>query len=185
MKAFSRGRFVVRELNGRASRSDPYAVKACSPAEVRRLRDAALAGMADERWGTELGRLFLSGKISAPLFEAGKRWRDAAQEYHEAILAPAQNPKAHSFERRGHSHPLDPGTAAGMVEAADHRVTVDEFLKWHAELSDAGSAVERETRAVCERDEAPVGESGLNALDIGLRRLSGLMGLTNPDKNVR
>lgn len=92
-----------REPNGRIQRDPPLP----PPSEVRRLRDAALSGMRDPTWGTELGRLYLVGKITATMFAAGKRWGELASQYSQALCSPAPDPKAICLERMGGS-PIDP-----------------------------------------------------------------------------
>ena len=44
-----------------------------APAELVRLRDAVARGLRDPMWGTELGRLFLEGKLTAEEYEAVKK----------------------------------------------------------------------------------------------------------------
>ena len=72
---------ALREPNGRPQRPPELP----PPSEVRRLRDAALSGMRDSTWGTELGRLYLVGKITATMFAAGKRWGELAVMYSQAL----------------------------------------------------------------------------------------------------
>ena len=72
--------------SGRLSRAGEQ--EEISPALVRRLRDQALNSVKDPEWGTELGRMFLFGKIEAPLYAAGKRWAGLAANYYRAIGAP-------------------------------------------------------------------------------------------------
>ena len=173
----------IREPSGRLSRSMPGVTKACSPAEVRRLRDAALAGMQSSAWGTELGRLFLTGKIGAEAFEAGKWWGEMAAKYVDAIAAPAPDPRSMLLWKRGHGHPPDPDSALGREQAERERRTVVTMREAHATLAAAGTLVEATVRAVCERGEAPVGEAGLQALDRGLVLLAGYIGLTNRSRH--
>jgi hypothetical protein len=175
----------IREPSGRLSRSAPGVTKACSPAEVRRLRDAALAGMQASAWGTELGRLFLTGKIGAEAFEAGKWWSEMAAKYVEAIAAPAPDPRSIEPVQRGHSHPVDPDSALGREQAERDARTVAAMREAAALLAGAGTLVEATVRAVCERDEAPVGERGMRALDRGLVLLAAHIGLTNRRRDGR
>lgn len=177
------GLVLIREPSGRPSRSDP-GVKQCSPAEVRRLRDAAINDMRQPEWGTQLGRLFLNGKLTADRFEAGKRWALMAADYHKAILA-RPFPAAIAIERRGHGHPVDPDSDAGREEAADDTAAMLAMQEAHAELLGAGCLAEHAVRSVCEKDEAPVGIDGLEALDRGLMWLSNHWGLTTTPKNGR
>lgn len=177
------GLIIVREPNGRPSRTH-YSAKQCSPAEVRRLRDAALSDMQAPEWGMQIGRLFLAGKLTADRFEAGKRWATMAAEYHEAIGA-KPFPGAIAIEKRGHSHPVDPDSNAGQKQATSEIAAVLEMQLAHAVLIGAGCLAEYSVRSVCERDEAPVGIEGLDALDRGLMWLSQHWGLTPSPKNVR
>ena len=167
-----------REPSGRPSRTDPAALVACSPAEVRRLRDAALAGMQSAEWGTELGRLFLNGKINAPCFAAGKRWAELATNYRDAIGAPQPSPKAASIERRGHTGAVDPDSESGAKQAARDRETVLNYTDAHRALSGAGMLSEQAVRAACERNELVTGVHALGLLNVGLSRLSLFWGLT-------
>lgn len=169
------GLYQVREPNGRLSRALEATVEACSPAEVRRLRDAALVGLRDEMWGSEIGRLFLDNKISAEEFEAGKRWARMAALYNHAISAPSPDARACSFERRGKSHSPDPDSKEGQIIVERDRRAVEEMnaalaamRDAHAALLGAGMLAERSVRAVCERDEAPEGYAGLESLKLGL-----------------
>src|SRR5262249_5216639 len=77
---------VARDPNGRRARArnagDP------APAQVKRLRDAALAGLQSQEWGSELGRLFLAGKIGPELYAAGRRWGECVARYRAALGAP-------------------------------------------------------------------------------------------------
>lgn len=177
------GLFMVREPNGRPSRQEPT-TKQCSPGEVRRLRDAAMTSMRDPEWGTQIGRLFLEGKLTADRFEAGKRWAAKVAAYHKAILA-RPNAPAIAIEGRGHSHPIDPGSEAGQLEAIKDLTAISEMEEAHAVLIGAGMLAEQAVRHTCEQDEAPVGTEGLNSLDIGLLWLSSYWGLTTAPKNVR
>lgn len=169
--------FPVREPSGKASRAAASDMKACSPGEVKRLRDAALAGMAAQEWGTELGRLFLAGKIGAPLFEAGKRFTVLLADYRVATGAPSPSAKAASYFRGGQSHPVDPDSEDGKKEAARHVKTVASMSEVHAVLIGAGKLPEHAVMSVCGYDEAPVGETGLIALNDGLLWIAKYWGL--------
>ena len=70
-----------REPNGRPRR---HRDSGPSPTEISRLRDAALAGMKDPIWGTQLGILHLSGKLTNSQLAAGKRWAELARDYSTA-----------------------------------------------------------------------------------------------------
>ena len=77
-----------REPNGQPKRSLNRESAGPSPTEISRLRDAALAGMKDPIWGTQLGILHLSGKLTNSQLAAGKRWAELARDYSAAVGAP-------------------------------------------------------------------------------------------------
>lgn len=163
------GLYQVREPNGRLSRALESMVEACSPAEVRRLRDAALRGMQGEEWGTEIGRLFLSGQIPAELFETGKRWARMAAHYRQAICAPKPDAMTCSFERVGKTMTPDPDSKEGQVVIERDQRVVAEMEEALAVLATGGGMLaERQVRATCERNEAPEGYQGLESLKAGL-----------------
>lgn len=171
-----------REPNGRRTRSNE---RQFSPTQVRRLRDAAMAGLRDPEWGTHVGRLFLDGTLTAEEYAVAKWWREMAATYLVAICAPAPQPKATSMEAGRGSAPVDPDSDRGREEAAQHRQTAELFLKAHAVLVAAGMMAERTVRRLCEHDEAPVGEEEKLWAICGLKRLAEYRGLTRPAKHVR
>jgi hypothetical protein len=140
-----------REPNGRAQREPQLP----APSEVKRLRDAALAGMRDALWGTEIGRLYLASKITSTMFAAGKRWSELASQYSTALCSPAPDPKAISLDRSSTSHKIDPDSADGRREARRHARAVQSFVDAHVALKDHSRAAERIVRATCERGEMP------------------------------
>ena len=91
-----RKHLAKREPNGKPQRepSGP------SPTEISRLRDAALAGMKDPIWGTQLGILHLSGKLTSSQLAAGKRWGELARDYSAAVGAP-RAPRSAALEASG------------------------------------------------------------------------------------
>lgn len=172
----------VREPNGRISRA--LNEREFPPAQVKRLRDAAMSGLRDPEWGTEMGRLYLEGKISAEMYAAGKWWRDLASRYKSAIGAPPPNPKAIMFEMGRGSSPVDPDSAAGKEEAQKDTKAVATFLEAHAALLGAGMLSERLVRRLCEQDESPVGENERESVRRGLMWIAQHRGLT-PDSKSR
>lgn len=176
----------VREPNGRLSRASEDAVGAISPVAVKRLRDAALRGMADAEWGTEAGRLYLDGKINGPSFEAAKRWNRLVAAYHRAIGATQPYPKAMSFKRSEPSHEPSEESDAGKKQIKRDKQIIDDMREAHAVLLlGAGKIAEHAVRAVCEENETTVGTTGLDGLQRGLGWLAQHWGLTESRKNVR
>jgi hypothetical protein len=171
-----------REPNGRKTRSGE---RECSPTHVRRLRDAALAGLRDPEWGTHAGRLFLDGTLTAEEYAAAKWWRELAAKYRAAICSPPPQPKALNMEAGRGSSSVDPDSEAGQIEAGEHRITVKLFDAAHAALIAAGMLAERAVRQLCEHDESPVGEEQRQWAICGLKRLAIYRGLTRPGKHVR
>lgn len=168
-----------REPNGRAQRG-PQPLGA---GEVKRLRDAALTGMRDPTWGTEIGRLYLASKITSVGFAAGKRWAEQAAQYSQALCSPAPDPRAMDFNRSGGSPP-DPDSYEGRKEARRHERAVASFIDAHAALKSTSMAAERAVRLVCERDQMIVGYDGLLSLVCGLTALADFWGLTESRKSV-
>src|SRR3990167_6065285 len=71
---------AVREPNGRVQREREF-----EPALIRRLRDAALRGLRDAEWGTELGMMYLQGELTEGQYAAGIRWAREAADYMSGI----------------------------------------------------------------------------------------------------
>lgn len=174
---------LIREPSGRPARSEEQ--KETAPAQVKRLRDAALAGMADAEWGTELGRLYLINKITAPMYSAGKRWAERARRYRWAINCPPDSPRSSSAERSGFSSPPDPDSERGLGEAKTDSEAVKVFLEAHAVLLGAGLLAERAVRSLCEDDVVMAGEIHSIALHKGLLWLVDHWQLTEAPKRAR
>jgi hypothetical protein len=161
---------VVREPSGRRARHDDEPELA--PARVKRLRDAALAGLQSEEWGSELGRLFLAGKIGPGLYAAGRRWTECAARYRAALGAPPPHPRAVPLERGSVAAPPDPASEAGRRQAAREHAAIRQLREAQAALREAGTLAERVVRSVCEHDQAPGGVHEREALVRGLQALA-------------
>jgi hypothetical protein len=172
----------VREPNGRLQRPTADAIEAVSPAVVKRLRDAAVLGMRDAEWGTELGRLFLMGEIAGPDFTAGKRWGNLVVAYHLAIGAKPPYPKAMSFERRNPSPEPDAESDKAKQKLKTEIAIIDDMREAHAVLIGAGMLAERAVRAICEQNDASVGIFGIANLQRGLAWLALHWGLSQQSK---
>jgi hypothetical protein len=170
---------VKRESNGRIQR-EPQLPPA---SEVRRLRDAAMSGLRDPVWGTELGRLYLVGKISAGMYAAGKRWAELAVKYSQALCSPSPDPRAICLDRMGGSI-TDPDSAEGRREVRRHERAVASFLDAHVALKAVSGPAERTVRSLCERGEMLVGHASLMDLSQGLVALAGFWGLTDSSKSM-
>lgn len=168
----------IREPSGRLSRSARKEVGADSVNEIKRVREAALAGMRDPIWGSELGRLFLNGKINAEQFRAGRQWSQLIARWRAVHVGPRINPKPglSALFRVGSCGP-GPGSAADIL--ADQREQaiaelVDEVLDSFARGPTDPALVA--LRECCELDVAPIGYGGLLLLSDGLDHLVALWG---------
>jgi hypothetical protein len=140
------------------------------PTQVKRLRDAAMAGLRDAEWGTELGRLYLEGTITAAMYAAGKDWREKAAKYVKSL---AHFPvRSLLFEGRGGSLPPDPDSPEGRKQARREADAMERFFEAHALLLTAGRMAEQVVRRLCEHDEGPCGTAELIALRAGLSALA-------------
>ena len=160
-----------REPNGRLSRAGREATGALAPAAVRRLRDAALAGMAAPEWGTELGLMYLRQEIEAALYEAGRRWSRLAAEVQRASGAPGHVGSGGNLERTYDRQP-DPETPAGQREAERDRTILADAKAALTALEGAGPAALRAVRQVCEENRPAIGPTDRAALLAGLEALA-------------
>ena len=172
---------VPREPNGRQQREREF-----PPTQVKRLRDAAMSGLRNEEWGTELGRLYLETRITAEMYAAGKRWSETAAWYHQAIGAKPL--RGAQVEVGVGSQPADPDSSEGQKQVVREAERAERFFEAHAVLLGVPGA-ERTVRALCEQDEGPCGFAELLATRNGLFALADYWGLTGRNKpgtgNVR
>ena len=153
------------------------------PAAVRRLRDAALAGMAAPEWGTELGLMYLRNELSAALYETGRRWVRLVEAWRHATGCPSPHPRsAGSFERAGRSPEPDPASELARRQLAKDRAVIDDMVGAHKALAVDPEAA-RAVRTLCEANEVPVGASGRDAVLRGLTTLARFWGILAPVKN--
>lgn len=167
---------VRRQPNGQ-----PHREREFPPLQVKRLRDAAMAGMRDPEWGTELGRLYLARRISEVQYAAGKWWAETAGWYHQAIgVQPLRSPSAELG--RGGSSP-DPDSPKGQELATREAERAERYFEAHAVLLGAGAGAEKAVRDVCERSLCCVSASELMALRVGLFAIAVHRGLTDRNKS--
>jgi len=172
-----------REPNGRLDRS----VKdgACSPAEVKRLRDAAIREMASPEWGSEAGRLFLAGHIDAPMFEAAKRWSALVADWRSATGLKPPSPGSSSMFGSTKGHPPDPDSPAGKERTKKDIRLVEVMAEAHGVLLASGAVAEKIVRKACEEDCAVSTLYEKRAFCRGLELLAQHWGLTPPTPRVR
>jgi hypothetical protein len=165
----ARNRAMRRERNGRLQRD----AELPSPNEVTRLRAASLAGMRDAVWGTMLGWLYLSGKISGAQFGAGKWFTDLLAEHAIACQSP-RPPRSASLERGALGTSLDPDSTIGKLEVQAHIRTVADYLTATTVLRLTGELPSRIVMEVCGSGCAPAGPIEAEALRSGLGALAEL-----------
>jgi len=168
---------VAREPSGRRSRAVTRSAPQFAPTEVKRLRDAALAGMQNPEWGSELGRLLLASKVEPELYAAGQHWAERATRYRHALDAPRPNPPPARFEPKSPAAAVDPASALGQMQTAREVPAIVALQEAHAALRTAGVLAERVVRRVCEHDEAVCGTSEFVALRRGLLALALFWGM--------
>ncbi len=176
--------FVVREPSGRRSRAGQDEIENCSPAQVRRLRDAALQKMCDPDWGTELGRLYLTGRLNVGQYAAGKWFGRLSEACRAAIDAPT-GPRKSAFVEGNGGHAPDPDSDAGREQVTKDREAVSSFMEAHAALLGAGMLAEHAVRLVCEDNKTVVGHAQVLHLRSGLDWLAEYRALTIQNKHGR
>lgn len=165
-----------REPNGRRQRE-----RETAPTQVKRLRDAALLGMKDPEWGTELGRLFLNNAITPAMYAAGKRWREQVAIYHSAIGVFPVRTAGVEIGRGG--SPVDPDSPDGRKIAQREADGAERFFAAHAALMATDAMSERAVRNICEHNIMVEGFDELMKLRKGLLALVAHWDLTNGGKS--
>ena len=166
-----RKNFAARTASGRLSRLKP-ATPLLAPTQVRRLLDSAATEVRHAAFGTQLGRLYLSGQVSASEFAAGKRWAEIVANYSISCRSP-RPPRTVSFDALGGSS-TDPDSESGAREVKRHEQANRAWLEGRNALRLAGREAERVVDDVCARDCALAGFGELNALRAGLQALAAL-----------
>jgi hypothetical protein len=160
-----------REPSMRPSRSEEGLGREYGATEIKRLRDASMRGLRDAEWGTELGALYLEGKITAAMYGAGKWWREMAVKYQSAISAPWPVPQAVCLELGTRGTAPDPDSEEGSKRTARERNVVKDFEDAHKELVQLGMLIERHVRQLCEENQRPYGVVALALTRDGLQKL--------------
>ena len=165
-----------REPNGRPQRGP----REPSPTEVHRLRDAALRGMRDAEWGTELGRLFLANNITAAQYAAGRKYVQEAARWRSSI---GVFPVHTAALERGYGRSIDADGPEGQEQAKRDRQAAERFYEAHSILAMSGLVAATSVEAVCEHNL----NANLIGIRIGLQALAHHYGLTDArnSPNVR
>ena len=165
--------FAARQSDGRIARaSRPSSPELMSPTEARRLAEAASSGLRQAVWSSQIGRLYVVGKISSSQFAAAERWASLVADYAVACQAPSQ-PRSMMLDAVGRGGtPADPDSESGAREARRHQRATASYLDGRHALRLAGPTAERVVESVCIHDQAPAGFDEMNALRSGLSALS-------------
>lgn len=153
-----------------------------APSAIRRLRDAALAGMADARWGAQIGRLYLAGRLTSEQYDAGCRWAALASRHSAAIGSRAGTNSPSDFNR-SKGTPVDPDSPAGEMEARRHLKDLERYQKALVVLARHGVSVRMAIRRLCEEDLHLTFLEFGHAL-FGLNELAIHFGLTGQSKSA-
>ena len=166
---------VAREPNGQPQRK-----RSIAPSEAKRIRDEAARKVRHSEYGSELGRLWLDDKISAPMYEAGKKWIIVAVQRSIALQSPSANPRSLNIGSGGESHPIDPDTPQGEREAKHHAKAIVAYeTAFESVTKPSWTAIE----TVCEQNLALAGHQQLLDFRCGLMILAKLWGLTDGRKS--
>lgn len=129
--------------------------KEFAPAVVYRLREASMRDMAAPEWATELGRLYLTERITHGEYAAGRRFAELNAAYRQSIGAvPA---RSGALELGIRSEPPDPDSEAGEKLAKRERSIAERYTAAHRVLADAGLEVESAVMRLCVDNEAMIG----------------------------
>ena len=137
-----------RTPSGQLSRAASVACRAVSPAELVRMREAALRGVSDPMWGSSYGRMHLEGVINASQLEAAKRWDLLARAYKAAIGA--REVKAMDLSGPGPHSAVDPASEEGQRQAKRDAQIVADFEAARKALESFGVLSLRSIRLICE-----------------------------------
>ena len=170
--ATRRKHLAIREPNGRAKRSP--LPRMLAPSEVRRLRDAAMAGLRAAEWGTCLGWIYLEKHITESQYAAGRLWGEIMQDYHTATQGP-KSPRTANLDPSGGT-PVDPDSALGHREAHRHVLAVNMAQRGILALKLIGDPVRSVVVDVCEKDEYLVSMDQVEHLRKGLDLLARVWG---------
>jgi hypothetical protein len=141
-----------------------------SPSETKRLFDLVLAGVRPPEFGTQLGRLMASGRITPAQFNAGNAWCVLVQAYAIACRGPKQPGSIEMDAAGGTASDVD--SDIGIKEAGRDRRVVETYLAATQLLKLAPARSLKTLEAVVVRDEYYGTHDDLVALKAALDILS-------------
>jgi hypothetical protein len=174
----------IREPAGRLARAAGDPATDYAPAAIKRLTECAIRGVADAAFATPLGRLFLDGQLTATQYAAGRRFDRLIRNHTRALAAPPE-PKSRGYDYDPRGPQIDPDSAAGQREVAEHRAIVAAMDEAKAVLASCGKTTEKIVRGLCADGELPAGAAGRVTLSAGLDALADHWGLTRLGRKRR
>ena len=141
-----------------------------SPSETKRLFDLVLAGVRPPEFGTQLGRLMASGRITPAQFNVGNAWATLVRSYAIACRGPKQPGSIEMDAAGGTASDVD--SEIGVKEAGRDRRIVETYLAATQLLKLAPVRSQKTLEAVVVRDEHYGTQSDLAALRAALDILS-------------
>lgn len=181
-KRAGRPRMVTaeRDRSNRASRRINREISSTDPKEWPRLRDAALAGMANPMWGSELGRLMVRRSLTAAQFEAARRYSETCRLAGNMTGLPSPSPKTPSWARSPGKQ-RDAFSEEENVRGEVAKALYQNIINIRAMLD---PMTMRLINSVCCNDEACAAWD-LHRLQQGLEKIAVFFGLTTKTKNGR
>lgn len=132
------------------------------------MRLAALMGMRDAVWGSVLGYLYMSAKLTEEQFHAGDRWTMLARKYHKVMQGPV-DPRSVLLTRVRAAN-------SKMMESFSTQITDGVAREGYEQAmvavrsSTRGAARLKALIRVCELDLLPIGQEQVDdvrgALDV-------------------
>jgi hypothetical protein len=126
--------------------------------------------MRDASFGTEIGRLHLTGKLSSGEVAIARRWHELVVAYSAALRGP-KGPSTVLLDDAGGTS-SDPASEIGIKEAKKHARAVTNWIEGRDALRRAGRGIEAVVDDVVVRDLTRPGFDELAALRAGLQALS-------------
>lgn len=167
-------RTVPRTPSGAISRARALIFKETDPTHLVRLRDAAVQSVANPLFGSELGRLHMSGIINAIQLSAGQKWTRIFQLYQRIIGAKQIHPQ--SLQLGAASHDPDPESEGGKKQT-DLEMVIRAEYDGAIKAIGHGSEREKVLRHLADDQAIPYFERQ-HAI-CGLNRLADFYRLTN------
>jgi hypothetical protein len=150
-----------------------------SPTLMRRIIDRARHDATDARLGTQLGRLYLEGKISDVLFRVGTRFAELRHRWRAVHGIRQPSPRSAALGAVSATPPDDDPQRVSAIDAAEAGAR-SAIMSAHGYRGEAlfGAVVR-----ICDHDRAPAGVADLRMLEAGLTALAIDWGMVTGQKS--